>query len=95
MAKTQSDDVFKALGAHGVVRRGNGIQVIVGLHVSQVRDQLENLMKKFSFDRTYHHDGGSIMKKFSVVIAGGGSTFTQASVLMLLANRDHFPLRSR
>ncbi len=33
MAKTQSDDVFKALGAHGVVRRGNGIQVIVGLHV--------------------------------------------------------------
>ncbi|MFG7469275.1 hypothetical protein ACG0XL_26130, partial [Klebsiella pneumoniae] len=42
---TQSDDVFKALGAHGVVRRGNGIQVIVGLHVPQVRDQLENLMK--------------------------------------------------
>jgi PTS system arbutin-like IIC component len=41
MAKTQSDDVFKALGAHGVVRRGNGIQVIVGLHVPQVRDQLE------------------------------------------------------
>jgi PTS system arbutin-like IIC component len=42
MAKTQSDDVFKALGAHGVVRRGNGIQVIVGLHVPQVRDQLES-----------------------------------------------------
>lgn len=45
MAKTQSDDVFKALGSHGVVRRGNGIQVIVGLHVPQVRDQLESLMK--------------------------------------------------
>ncbi|KUQ65827.1 alpha-glucoside-specific PTS transporter subunit IIBC [Enterobacter bugandensis] len=45
IAKTQSDDVFKALGAHGVVRRGNGIQVIVGLHVPQVRDQLESLMK--------------------------------------------------
>jgi PTS system arbutin-like IIC component len=44
MSKTQSDDVFKALGAHGVVRRGNGIQVIVGLHVPQVRDQLESLM---------------------------------------------------
>jgi PTS system arbutin-like IIC component len=28
-----------------VVRRGNGIQVIVGLHVPQVRDQLESLMK--------------------------------------------------
>ncbi|MEP8945143.1 alpha-glucoside-specific PTS transporter subunit IIBC [Enterobacter ludwigii] len=45
MAQTQSDDVFKAMGAHGVVRRGNGIQVIVGLHVPQVRDQLESLMK--------------------------------------------------
>ena len=45
MTKTQSDDVFKALGAHGVVRRGNGIQVIVGLHVPLVRDQLESLMK--------------------------------------------------
>lgn len=45
ITKTQSDDVFKALGAHGVVRRGNGIQVIVGLHVPQVRDQLESLMK--------------------------------------------------
>ncbi|WP_414165493.1 alpha-glucoside-specific PTS transporter subunit IIBC [Superficieibacter sp. BNK-5] len=45
MTQTQSDDVFKALGAHGVVRRGNGIQVIVGLHVPQVRDQLEALMK--------------------------------------------------
>jgi PTS system alpha-glucoside-specific IIB component/PTS system alpha-glucoside-specific IIC component len=44
-AKTESDEVFKALGAHGVVRRGNGIQVIVGLHVPQVRDQLESLMK--------------------------------------------------
>lgn len=45
MAQTQSDDVFKALGAHGVVRRGNGIQVIVGLLVPQVREQLETLMK--------------------------------------------------
>ena len=31
------------------------------------------------------------MKKFSVVIAGGGSTFTPGIVLMLLANRDRFP----
>ena len=48
MALTHSDDIFKALGAHGVVRRGNGIQVIVGLHVPQVRDQLETLMKDTS-----------------------------------------------
>ncbi len=30
------------------------------------------------------------MKKFSVVIAGGGSTFTPGIVLMLLANRIVF-----
>ncbi|MCS3434306.1 alpha-galactosidase/6-phospho-beta-glucosidase family protein [Klebsiella sp. BIGb0407] len=33
------------------------------------------------------------MKKFSVVIAGGGSTFTPGIVLMLFANQDRFPLR--
>ena len=48
MSLTESDDSFKALGAHGVVRRGNGIQVIVGLNVPQVRDQLETLMKDTS-----------------------------------------------
>lgn len=89
MAKTQSDDVFKALGAHGVVRRGNGIQVIVGLHVPSARPAGKP-DERFSFDRTYHHDGGSIMKKFSVVIAGGGSTFTPGIVLMLLANQIVF-----
>ncbi len=94
MAKTDSDDVFKALGAHGVVRRGNGIQVIVGLHVPQVREQLEFLMKTPCNERTFHSVGGCIMKKFSVVIAGGGSTFTPGIVLMLLANRDRFPLRA-
>jgi len=33
------------------------------------------------------------MKNFSVVIAGGGSTFTPGIVLMLLANLDRFPIR--
>ena len=33
------------------------------------------------------------MKKFSVVIAGGGSTFTPGIVLMLLANLEKFPIR--
>ena len=33
------------------------------------------------------------MKKFSVVIAGGGSTFTPGIVMMLLDNADRFPLR--
>ena len=48
MSRTASDDIFKALGAHGVVRRGNGIQVIVGLNVPQVRDQIESLMNDTS-----------------------------------------------
>lgn len=34
------------------------------------------------------------MKKFSVVIAGGGSTFTPGIVLMLLENLQRFPLRA-
>lgn len=34
------------------------------------------------------------MKKFSVVIAGGGSTFTPGIVMMMLDNLDRFPLRS-
>ena len=33
------------------------------------------------------------MKKFSIVIAGGGSTFTPGIVLMLLENLDKFPIR--
>lgn len=32
-------------------------------------------------------------KKFSVVVAGGGSTFTPGIVMMLLAHQDRFPLR--
>ncbi|WP_336749625.1 6-phospho-alpha-glucosidase [Pantoea vagans] len=34
------------------------------------------------------------MKQFSVVVAGGGSTFTPGIVLILLANQDRFPLRA-
>lgn len=34
------------------------------------------------------------MNKFSVVVAGGGSTFTPGIVLMLLANQHRFPLRA-
>ena len=34
------------------------------------------------------------MKKFSVVIAGGGSTFTPGIVMMMLDNLERFPLRT-
>lgn len=33
------------------------------------------------------------MKKFSIVVAGGGSTFTPGIVLMLLENLEKFPIR--
>ena len=33
------------------------------------------------------------MKKFSIVIAGGGSTFTPGIILMLLENLERFPIR--
>ncbi|MCQ4727870.1 6-phospho-alpha-glucosidase, partial [Anaerotignum faecicola] len=33
-------------------------------------------------------------KKFSVVIAGGGSTYTPEIILMLLDNLDRLPLRA-
>lgn len=33
------------------------------------------------------------MKKFSVTIAGGGSTYTPGIVMLLLNNLDKFPLR--
>ena len=37
--------------------------------------------------------GGNYMKKSSIVIAGGGSTYTPGIVLMLLDNLDKFPIR--
>ena len=33
------------------------------------------------------------MKKFSIVVAGGGSTFTPGIILMLLDNLEKFPIR--
>lgn len=39
-----SDQVFKSMGAHGVVRNGQAIQIIIGLSVSQVREECEGLL---------------------------------------------------
>lgn len=44
-AKLAKDAAFKAGGAHGVVRKGKAIQVIIGLTVPQVRERIENLIK--------------------------------------------------
>ncbi|MCI1883034.1 MAG: alpha-glucoside-specific PTS transporter subunit IIBC [Sporolactobacillus sp.] len=42
----QSDAAFKSGGAHGIVRHGKALQVIVGLSVPQVREEFERLLKK-------------------------------------------------
>lgn len=39
--KLKDDSYFKKYGAHGVVRNGEAIQVIVGMDVPQVRDEFE------------------------------------------------------
>lgn len=38
--------VFKAAGAHGLVNKGNALQIIVGMDVANVRDEFEALMEK-------------------------------------------------
>lgn len=40
------DKTFKALGAHGVVRNAQAIQVIIGLHVQTVKTEIEMLLNK-------------------------------------------------
>ncbi|MGL5416466.1 MAG: alpha-glucoside-specific PTS transporter subunit IIBC [Clostridium sp.] len=42
----EKDDYFKRAGAHGVVRSGKAIQVIVGLSVASVRDEFEREIEK-------------------------------------------------
>ena len=39
-----ADEEFIKLGVHGVVRHGDSIQVIIGLHVPQVRENMESIM---------------------------------------------------
>nr|WP_309137916.1 PTS transporter subunit EIIC [Aeromonas salmonicida] len=43
-SQAAADEVFKQLGAHGVVRHGDSIQIIIGLHVPQVRENMESIM---------------------------------------------------
>ena len=39
-------EYFKEGGAHGLVKKGNAIQIIVGLSVPQVKAKFEDLLKK-------------------------------------------------
>ncbi|WP_219598072.1 alpha-glucoside-specific PTS transporter subunit IIBC [Aeromonas salmonicida] len=43
-SQAAADEVFKQLGAHGVVRHGDSIQIIIGLHVPQVRENMESII---------------------------------------------------
>ena len=40
-----SDDILKASGARGVIRRGGGVQVVYGPQVSVIKSELEDYMK--------------------------------------------------
>ncbi|MBL3648536.1 PTS maltose transporter subunit IIBC [Bacillus vallismortis] len=44
--KVESDSVFRALGAHGVVRNGKAFQVIIGLSVPQMRERVEKILNQ-------------------------------------------------
>lgn len=46
VSEVQDAAVFKAAGAHGLVVKGNAVQVIVGMDVANVRDEFEALMKQ-------------------------------------------------
>ncbi|MBO1308357.1 PTS transporter subunit EIIC [Enterococcus sp. 669A] len=43
--KLLTDSVFKQAKAHGVVRKGKGIQVIIGMNVENVRSEFDKLLK--------------------------------------------------
>lgn len=46
MSKVKDAEAFKEGGAHGVMKAGNGVQVIVGLSVAQVKTKFEQLLKE-------------------------------------------------
>lgn len=47
--KVAADNYFKSEGgAHGLVKSGKNVQVIVGLSVSQVREEVEQILNKSS-----------------------------------------------
>ena len=46
MSKVKDAEAFKEGGAHGVMKAGNGVQVIVGLSVAQVKAKFEQLLKE-------------------------------------------------
>ena len=44
-AQVQSNDYFRSIGAHGVVKAGNAVQVIVGVNASFIRGTVNELLE--------------------------------------------------
>lgn len=44
VSQVADETVFKEFGAHGLVKKDNALQIIVGLDVPQVREEFELLM---------------------------------------------------
>ncbi|WP_392563784.1 alpha-glucoside-specific PTS transporter subunit IIBC [Orbus wheelerorum] len=42
--KVEADQFFTQIGAHGVVRKGSSLQIIIGLHVGKVRDRIDSII---------------------------------------------------
>jgi len=47
-----NESVFKEIGAYGLVKRGNAVQVIIGGNVVPVRGQMDELMSVMEEDST-------------------------------------------
>lgn len=64
--KLVDDDVLKATGARGVVRKGNGVQIIYGPRVTIIKsnfeDYLETAPEDDDFDDTVKHDSSKSVK---------------------------------
>ena len=58
------------------------------------QDKYDSMMN--STKKNKQHSGGmkNGKEKYSITVAGGGSTFTPGIVLMLLDHMDRFPIRS-
>lgn len=54
--RVASDDYFKSIGAHGVVRNGTAIQVVVGLSVARVREGMEKIINSERSEKNSQQD---------------------------------------
>ena len=73
-----------------MVKRGTEVQIIYGTNVIKYRKCWKIIWRHFLREWEKRR---AMDKKFSIAIAGGGSTFTPGIILMLLDHMDSFPIR--